>query len=84
MLKNVVWRKSTKSSFPTELKQQKLAIDSQFYKFFVGWAIPRCISTTPHPIVGQGGGILLVHCSMIILKPAILVFNGSSEVRSIL
>ena len=29
--------------------------------FFVGWAISRCLSTTPHPIEGQGGSILLVH-----------------------
>ena len=40
--------------------------------FFVGWAISRCLSTTPHPTGGQGGSILLVHDSMIMLKPAIL------------
>ena len=50
--------------------------------FFVGWAISRCLSTTPHPIEGQGGSILPVHYSMIILKPAVLVFNGGSEVQS--
>ena len=26
--------------------------------FFVGWAISRCLSTTPHPTIGQGGSIL--------------------------
>ena len=41
--------------------------------FFFGWAISRCLSTTPHPIGGQGGSILLVHCFMIIPKPAILI-----------
>ena len=41
--------------------------------FFVGWAISRCLSTIPHPIGGQGGSILFVHYSMIILKPAILI-----------
>ena len=50
--------------------------------FFVGFAISRFLSTTPHPIEGQGGSILLVHYSMILLKPAILVFNGDSEVQS--
>ena len=40
---------------------------------FFGWAISRCLSTTPHPIWGQGGSILLVHYSMIVLKPAILI-----------
>ena len=30
----------------------------------------------------QGGSILLVHYSLIILKTAILVFNGRSDVRS--
>ena len=41
--------------------------------FFVGWAIARCLSTTPHPIIGQEGSLLLVHSSMIILKLAILI-----------
>ena len=41
--------------------------------FLAGWAISRCLSTTPHPIWGQGGRILLVHYSMIVLKPAILI-----------
>ena len=49
---------------------------------FFGWAISRYLSTTPHPIEGQGGNILLVHYSMIILKPAFLVFNGGSKVQS--
>ena len=38
---------------------------------FVGWAISRCLSTAPHLMVGQEDSILLVHYSMIILKPAI-------------
>ena len=38
---------------------------------FVGWAISRSLSTTIHPIEGQGGSTLLVHYSVIILKPAI-------------
>ena len=50
--------------------------------FFVGWAISRCLSSTPHPIEGQGGRILLVHYFLIILKPAIVVFNGGSELPS--
>ena len=41
--------------------------------FFVGWAISRCLSNTPHPIGGQGDSVLLVHYSMIMLKPAILI-----------
>ena len=43
------------------------------FSFFVGWAISRCLSNTPHPIGGQGGSVLLVHYSMIMLKPAILI-----------
>ena len=31
--------------------------------FFVGWAISRCLSTTPHPIVVHGGSKLLEHLS---------------------
>ena len=30
----------------------------QILFFAVGWAISRCLSTTPHPIEGQGGSIL--------------------------
>ena len=45
--------------------------------FFVGWAISRSLSTTPHPIKGQGGSILLVHYSLITLKPAILVLHSN-------
>ena len=30
---------------------------------FVGWAISRCLSTTPHPIVVHGGSKLLEHLS---------------------
>ena len=46
------------------------------YVFFVGCAISRCLSTTLHPMnrargAGGGGSILLVHYSMIMLKPAI-------------
>ena len=29
-------------------------LDNLFSSFFVGWAISRCLSTTPHPIIGQG------------------------------
>ena len=45
-----------------------------FCKFFVvvGCTISRCLSATPHPMGGQGGSILIVHKSVIILKPAIL------------
>ena len=39
--------------------------------FFVGWAIWRCLSTTPHPMIRARGSILLVLYSMIILEPAI-------------
>ena len=45
----------------------------KFACFFVGWAISRCLSTTPHPVEGQGGSIHLLHYSMIVHKPAILV-----------
>ena len=41
--------------------------------FFVGWATLRCLSATPHPIWGQWGSILIVHYSMIVLKPAIFI-----------
>ena len=38
-----------------------ITVNSKLLFFFVGWAISRCLSTTPHPIKGQGGSILLVH-----------------------
>ena len=41
------------------------------WPIFFGLAISRCLSTTPHPIWRQGGSILLVHYSMIVLKAAI-------------
>ena len=41
--------------------------------FFVGCAISRCLSTTPHPMNRARGSILLVHHFMIILMPAIFV-----------
>ena len=43
------------------------------FLFVVGLAISRCLSTTPHPIWGQGGSTLLVPYSLIVLKPAILI-----------
>ena len=56
--------------------KQAIAVETSLHLgiwngFYVGWAIFRCLSPTPHPIDGQGGSILLVHYSMIILKPAI-------------
>ena len=52
------------------------------HKTFFGWAISRCLSTTPHPINRARGSVLLVHYSMIILKPAI--FSALDFVRNIL
>ena len=46
-------------------------LPSLIFVVVVGWAISRCLSTTSHPIGGQGGSILLAHYSMITLKPAI-------------
>ena len=48
---------------------------------FCWLAISRCLSTTPHLIGGYGGSILLVHESMIILKPAI--FDQMAVVSSV-
>ena len=41
---------------------------------FVGLAIPRCLSTTQHPMNKARGSILLVVYSMIIRWPTILYF----------
>ena len=30
-------------------------------RMFFGWAISRCLSTTPHPMGGQWGSIFIVH-----------------------
>ena len=56
--------------------------------FFVGWAISRCLSTTPHPIEGQGGSKLLVQCLLAPAKassPISLLFRlwcgGNESVR---
>ena len=51
-----------------------------FFVVVVGWAISKCLSTTPHPVRGQVGCILLVHYSMIVLKPAIFWVNDSCEI----
>ena len=40
-------------------------------KYVVVLVISRCLSTTPHPLEGQGSCILLVSYSMIIRKPGI-------------
>ena len=54
-----------------------------FVCFFVGLAISRCLSTTPHPMNRARGSILLVLCSTIILLAHhFLVFSGGCEVRS--
>ena len=60
------------TKIPT-LRQAQSVVRIASIVFFVGWAISRCLSTTPHPIWGQGGSILLVHCCMLVLKPAILI-----------
>ena len=61
---------------------REMETNSLFFFFFVGCAISRCLSTTPHPMNRAGGSILLVHYSMIILRPAIFCFNDCCEVRS--
>ena len=50
---------------------RKLKVTRPKASFFVGFAITRCLSTSPHYTIGQGGSILLVYQSMIVLKPAI-------------
>ena len=50
--------------------------------FFVGCAISRCLSTTPHPMNRATGNILLVHYSMIIPKPATFCFNDCLQCQS--